>query len=152
MGNNANGIKAKQKSLLNTLNFVNLPSCVLIQESKLRFPGTFKLKGYQIFEQVRSSLGGGLLTAVDPDLSPVLISTGKDSVEILVVQVQIGKLKVRIFNAYGPQESEKKETIQQFWFDFEKQIIDAKEQNCCIMIGMDANAKLGLELISEDPN
>ena len=46
-GNNANGIKAKKDSLINTLKNFNVPSCVLLQETKLRFQGTFKLPGYQ---------------------------------------------------------------------------------------------------------
>ena len=64
-GNNANGLKAKRESLINSLKNCGGPSCVLIQETKLRFPGTFRLTGYQIFEKNRSGLGGGLLTAID---------------------------------------------------------------------------------------
>ena len=66
------------------------PSCVLLQETKLRHPGTFKIPGYQIFEKLRSGLGGGLLTAIDESLSPMLICTGKENedTEILVVQIQ----------------------------------------------------------------
>ena len=88
-GNNANGVKAKKESLLNTLANYGNPSCVLIQETKLRFPGTFKIPGYQIFEKVRAGLGGGLLTAIDENLSPVLISTGADEAEILVIQILV---------------------------------------------------------------
>ena len=104
-GNNANGVKAKRESLLNTLANYGNPSCVLIQETKLRFPGTFKIPGYQIFEKLRTGLGGGLLTAIDENLSPVLISTGSDEAEILVVQILIGKYKMGIINGYGPQEN-----------------------------------------------
>ena len=46
-----------------------------------------KLPGYQVFQKVRNGLGGGLLTAVEENLEPVLISTGKkEDSEILVVQ------------------------------------------------------------------
>ena len=102
LGNNANGIKAKRESLLNTLKFFNMPSCVLLQETKLRFNGTFNIKGYQIFEKVRPGLGGGLMTGFDEDLSPMLISSVSEETEILVVQIEIGRQKIRIFNAYGP--------------------------------------------------
>ena len=51
-------------------------------------------------------LGGGLLTAVDQDLEPVLISDGGDENEILVVQANLGNQEIRIINAYGPQEDE----------------------------------------------
>ena len=56
LGNNANGIKAKRDSLINSINILGYPSCVLIQESKLRFPGTFKIPVYQVFEKTRSGL------------------------------------------------------------------------------------------------
>ena len=134
LGNNSNGIKAKKDSLINTLNFFNRPSCVLLQETKLRFPGSLKIKGYQIFEKIRKGLGGGLLTAIDEDLSPLLISSGDCDVEILVVQVQVEKEKIRIINAYGPQETENKEKIVTFWQEFEKEIIRAKDENCWVVL------------------
>ena len=34
----------------------------------------------------------------------------------------------------------------------EKEIIDAKDENCGIIIGFDANAKLGSSIIQGDPN
>ena len=130
-------------------NFGN-PSCVLLQETKLRFPGTFKLPGYQVFEKIRKGQGGGLLTAIAENLSPVLISTGSEEVEILVVQVSVGKFKIRILNGYGPQETEVKGKILAFWQQFEAEIIDAKENNCFVMIEIDANAKLGPSVIKKD--
>ena len=48
------------------------------------------------------ALGGGLMTAIDEDLSPMLISSVSEETEILVVQIEIGRQKIRIFNAYGP--------------------------------------------------
>ena len=82
------------------------PTVITIQETKLRRLGIFKLPGYQVFEKVRSGFGGGLMTAVDENLSPVLISTGKkENSEILVVQVKAEKHDVRIINAYGPKKT-----------------------------------------------
>ena len=80
-GNNANGVKAKRESLIYSLKNYGGPSCVLIQETKLRTPGTLKIPGYQIFEKTRTGLGGGLLTAIDNNLSPVLISSGENDTE-----------------------------------------------------------------------
>ena len=151
-GNNANGIKAKRDSLLNTLNTFKAPSCVLIQETKLRFPGTFKIPGYQIFEKTREGMGGGLLTAVEEGLSPVLICSGSNEAEILVVQIVVGKYKIRVINGYGPQENENKEKVYLFWQQFEKEIINAKIENCLILAELDANAKLGTEFLKNDPN
>ena len=67
MGTNAAGLKAKKDSLLNNIKMFNYPSCISIQETKLRNCGNFKLKNYQVFEKRRSGFGGGLLTAsIDP--------------------------------------------------------------------------------------
>ena len=86
---NSNGIKGKLESLLSNINHFK-PSCINIQESKLRFCGTIKLQGYEIFENIREGLGGGLLTAVDKDICPVLISSGDEKFEAIIVQVKIG--------------------------------------------------------------
>ena len=74
---NANGIKGKLDSLMTNVNIFQ-PSCIILQETKLRFPGTVKIEGFQIFENLRECLGGGLLTAIDNNLNPVLISTGNE--------------------------------------------------------------------------
>ena len=94
----------------------------------------------------------GTLTAVEEHLNPVLISSGSDEAELLVVQILVGRHKVRVVNGYGPQENDTKEKIYAFWQEFEKEIIDAKEENCLIVAELDANAKLGREIIKEDPN
>ena len=78
--------KQRQKVLKKNINFFQ-PLAITLQETKLRRMGTMKLPGYQVFEKVRNGLGGGLLTAVEENLEPVLISTGKkEDSEILVVQ------------------------------------------------------------------
>ena len=95
-GSNANGIRGKVDSLKNALAYFKNPSCINLQETKLRFKGTIQLEGYQIFENIRKGFGGGLLTAIDKDLKPVLISAGNDDVEMIVVQVAIGDKQIRI--------------------------------------------------------
>ena len=61
LGTNANGLKAKKQSLLNTMKHFEYPSIVLIQETKLRQKGQIKLDqyGYEIFESPRAGMGGG---------------------------------------------------------------------------------------------
>ena len=145
-------MKAKQDSLINALKNLGNPSCVLIQESKLRHQGTFKLKGYQIFEKIRGGQGGGLLTAINENLSPMLISEGSEEEEILIAQILVGKQKIRIINAYGPQENDLKDRVLSFWQEFEKQIINAKYDDCLVLVEMDANAKLGANIIKNDPH
>ena len=147
-GSNANGINGKKESLLANINFFQ-PSVITIQETKLRKVGTLRLPGYQVFEKVRSGFGGGLLTAVNETLLPVLISSGKgDDSEILVVQVKTETHNIRIINAYGPQEdSYNKHEIYDFWQELEQEILAAKE-----VIRLDANAKLGSDIIQNDPH
>ena len=145
MGSNSNGLKAKLDSLKSNINIFGNPSCITIQETKLRKSGNIQIPGYQVFQLNRNgSLGGGLLSAVDVGLNPVLVAAGDDEIELLVVQVKIGHLNVRIFNAYGPQEDDTA-TCKLFWQGLEKEIIRAKQENCCIIIEMDANAKLETE-------
>ena len=50
-----------------------------------------------------------------PELEPVWIAEGDDQVEVLVVEVRIKELKIRIINAYGPQESDSLERKTMFW-------------------------------------
>ena len=63
-GNNANGLKAKMDSLKANIDYYKQPSCITIQESKLRNCNTIKIEGYKVFERNRIGLGGGLITAV----------------------------------------------------------------------------------------
>ena len=39
-----------------------------------------------------------------------------------------------------------------FWQELEKELINAKEDGCLIFIQMDANAKVGRQVIQHDPN
>ena len=97
--------------------------------------------------------GGGLLTAVDEDLVPVLVSTGNDDeAEIITVQIKVGKHDIRVINAYGPQEDDSNGKIFSFWQEVENEIISAKENSCLVIVQMDANAKVGKQKIKEDPN
>ena len=79
----------------------------MIQETKLRKKGDIKIPGYQIFELNRKdSNGGGLITGVKEELSPVLIMEGDNEIELLVIEANLSSLQVRIFNGYGPQEND----------------------------------------------
>ena len=152
MGTNAAGLKAKRDSLLSNIEFFNFPSCITIQESKLRNCGNFKLEKYQVFEKRREGAGGGLLTAIDHNLDPVLIQSEDEECEILVVQCNLGKQKVRIINGYGPQEDEPLIKRMIFWEKIEQEVVAAQNEKCMILIELDANAKLGSQLIGNDPN
>ena len=155
LGTNANGLKAKKQSLLNTMKHFEYPSIVLIQETKLRQKGQIKLDqyGYEIFESPRAGMGGGLLTAVRYELNPVVVYDSEDGSEILVVQIEVGDLRIRVFNAYGPQVRTLTDPAKlNFWQTMEQEIIAAIEANCEIVIELDANAKVGPQVIPGDPN
>ena len=115
--------------------------------------GLFKAKDFEIFKNIRSTGGGSILTGVHKQLNPVLISDGSnDEIEILVVEGSIKERNCRFINAYGPQESAKVNKRIQFYARLEEEIIKAKLQNTMICLEFDANAKLGSEIIANDPN
>ena len=119
----------------------------------MRKVGQIRIPEYQNFEKVRTNKnGGGLLTSVIDDLNPVLISTAKDDIEIITVEADLGTEKIRIINGYGPQEDDDPQQVLGFWQEFEAQILQAKDENCHIMIQMDANAKVGSQIIRQDPH
>ena len=152
MDTNAAGLKAKKDSLKENIKLFNLPSVITIQETKNRKCANFKLENYQIFEKIRSGFGGGLLTAVNTSLEPVLIQSINDEVEILLVQCNIGQRNIRIINGYGPQEDDPINKKIRFWQSLEQEISASKNANCLTLIQMDGNAKLGKNVLKEDPH
>lgn len=106
-----------------------------------------------MFERTRKNKsGGGLMTAVDETLKPVLVTEGEDNVEILTVEALVGSRKVRIINGYGPQEDDELNNIFRFWQEIEEEIIKAKDSKCFVLLQMDANAKIGKDYIKGDPH
>ena len=153
LGANSAGLKAKRDSVTHVIKSFNYPSCLTFQETKLRQRGSFQIRGYQVFEKIRTStLGGGLLTAVNQNLNPFEIESQNEEAEILVVQFQLEEMKVRLFNAYGPQEDDTFEKRVIFWQALETEIATAKRENCLILLELDANAKLGYNVIRHDPH
>ena len=152
LGTNAAGLKAKKDSLIENIRLFGSPSIITIQETKFRKMGSMKIENYQIFEKIRNGFGGGLLTAVDSNLEPVLIEVSNDESEILVVQVKLGGTKVRIINGYGPQEDDPLAKRLAFWQAVEQEVVTAKNSQCMVLIQCDANAKLGNDIINQDPH
>ena len=112
-----------------------------------------KLKGYKLFPKERNDKdGGGLLTVMADNLSPAEVMTEDENVEILLVDIEVGKFRIRTFNAYGPQETDNKQYVTNFWVEFESEVIRASKSGLSILIQMDANAKLGSGLIPNDPH
>ena len=155
IGINANGISPKFPSLDFVIKELN-PSIICLQETKLRKTGKLKsenCKKYINFELVRKhSHGGGLATMVKSELEPVWIAEGDDQVELLVVEVRVKELKIRIINAYGPQESDSVERKTLFWARIQSEVISATEAGSAVIIEMDGNLHCGDEIIRGDPN
>ena len=152
VGTNSAGLNSKKESFFSIINIIK-PSIITVQETKHSKFRTLKIPGYQTFERIRNGKsGGGLLTSIINDLNPVLIFSANDNIELLTVEVKVGNDKIRIINGYGPQEHDDTNSILIFWQEFEAEVIRAKDYNRNIIVQMDANAKLGSEVIYGDPH
>ena len=87
-----------------------------MQETKQLSRGLVSLPGYKIYETTRSEKGGGgLLTAIDENIDSVQVTVNEDvSAELLTVQLNIEQIKIRVINAYGPQEDDCVALVDQF--------------------------------------
>ena len=75
-----------------------------------------------------------------------------DKEEVLTVQGNILNKKVRFINAYGPQENTTDEVKETFFCKMDEEIKSAQMAGTLICIEMDANSKMGSEIIPGDPN
>ena len=147
---NAAGLNNKLDSFQRLISLFT-PGVIFIQESKAKRKGLIKADNYVIFEQLRkSSGGGGLLTAVHHNLSPVSINDEKD--DILVVQAKVGTKSVRLINAYGPQENSSEDITNEFFNNLDTEVKKSKLAGAMVCMEMDANSKLGSTIIPNDPN
>ena len=124
----------------------------MLQETKMRRKNKIKISNYVIFEHIRKEkCGGGLLTAIHENLKPVSVSVDDES-EILVVEAELGQEKVRFINAYGPQECANENSKEKFYQKLDEEVKSSKLAGKMICIELDANAKLGCEMIRGDPH
>ena len=127
------------------------PSVFCAQETKFVKKGLYNVKDYEIFEAIRKTGGGSVLTGVHCNLNPVLISDGAhDETEVLVVEAEVESKKCRFINGYGPQEGAENEKRINFYARIEEEVLNAKFQGSFVCIQLDANAKLGSEVIEKD--
>ena len=152
IGINCNGLSGKRDSLVANISVLK-PSAFLVQETKFMKKGLFKLNDYEIFESIRTSGGGSLLTGVHTSLNPIMVNDGADdNVELLVVEGEIEGNKIRFLNGYGPQETADIEKRIKFFAHLEEEVIKAKLSGALVCIELDANAKLGFDIIENDPH
>ena len=103
------------------------PSAFFVQETKFSRKGQFKLKNYEIFEYIRKSDGGSILTGVHNSLKPVIVSDGSDEEhEILVVEGELSEKNCRFINGYAPQEYSKTDKRIKFFARIEEEVVLAK--------------------------
>ena len=69
-----------------------------------------------------------------------------------MVQVKLGGSKIRKINGYGPQEDDPLAKRQAFWQAVEQEVIAAKNSQSMVLLQCDANAKLGQDIIIQDPH
>ena len=124
----------------------------MLQETKLGSKDELKIQNYQVFQKNRNVYGGGLLTAVEVGLNPMLISTKNEDAEVLTIQLEVNHFKIRVINGYGPQDDDSLQNKLKFWMALDQEVLAAKSENCMVLIQMDANAKVGRSVITNDPN
>ena len=148
---NANSLKNKMTSLLFNIDLLK-PSIIVIQETKIKNKSKLKINGYRCFATTRGDSGGGLLIACLLALDPTLIFEGDCECEVLVVQASIGNQSLRIIAGYGPQECAPIIVREKYRGTVETQVERSYLAGCMVIIAEDANAKLGPDVIPNDPN
>ena len=132
------------------------PQIWTLQETKLKPNESLKFelsKKYQIYYLARQeSDGGGLAIGICNDIESTLVREGDDEKEALVVQIEIGKIQVRVVVAYGPQENATKDKKENFWKFLEEESIKAELLGQGLVIQMDGNVHGGPKLVNNDPN
>jgi hypothetical protein len=103
----------------------------------------------QIYEAIRKKEHGIMLGA-HVSLKPVLISEYSDNFEMLVVEIKASNKSIRVITGYGPQENVSTEERMPFFATLEQEIVSAKLSNRSIVIQMDANSKMGTEMVPKD--
>ena len=92
------------------------------------------------------------MLGVHESLKPVLVSEYSEKFELLVVEVEAGERGIRIMTGYGPQECWSSEERMPFFTALEEEITKAEMNNKAVVIELDANSKLGPDLIPGDPH
>ena len=85
-------------------------------------------------------------------LNPVLIEEYDKEFEVLVAEIKVAKKEIRIITGYGPQENWTESDRLPFFIALEAEVVKAEMENKSVIIQMDANSKLGPEIIKNDPH
>ena len=148
---NAAGMKSKILSLTSLLTTLKI-GIFTLQETHFMKKGKIQIQGWQTFESIRKLKGGGSMIGAHDSLSPILIKEYSEQFELLVIEITIQEKDVRVITGYGPQESWKSDDKMPFFQALEEEIAKAEIAGKSILIGLDANSKLGPEWITKDPH
>ena len=100
----------------------------MVEETKFKDEGKFKIPGYSIFELVRKSRdgGGGLALGCDNKLHPVWVREGDDNAEAISVVISVKEMKIRCCVGYGPQENDLIDRKNAFWNYLDEDVLQAR--------------------------
>ena len=149
--NNVAGIKGKIQSFKSEIKAVNA-AIFTIQEGHFEKKGKLKMEGFEIFEAIRNKKDGGTLVGVHKALKPMLIKEYSEEFELIVVEIKVANKEMRIITGYGPQETWPEKERMPFFLALEEEISKAEMLGKSIILQMDANSKLGPEIIELDPH
>ena len=122
----------------------------MLQETHYKNKGQIRIPNHIVFEATRKKEKGGTAIIAHTNLKPVLISQYEDEIEMLVVEVKVANKVMRLITGYGPQENMNENERLPFFIALENEISKAELAGTPVIIGMDANSKLGKNLISQD--
>ena len=97
-----NGKTASLRSevLATNANIVTIQETHCVRKGKIHMP-----QGFVVFEAIRKAKHGGTMCAIREELNPKLIEEYHDTFELLVVEVELNKKRIRIITGCGPQEN-----------------------------------------------
>ena len=146
--NNCDGLNKKKDSLKVELQRTK-STLFTLQETHLGRKGKIQIDNMVIYEAIRKK-EHGLMIGVHVAHQPVLISEYSDTFEMLVVEIKASNKEIRVINGYGPQENVDVKDRMPFFSTLEEEVVSAQMSNKSILIQMDANSKLGKEVLPKD--
>ena len=90
------------------------------------------------------------MVGIHSSLNPLLIQEYNEDFELVVVEFSVNHQNIRVMSGCGPQESWPEEERLPFFMSLEQEVIKAKMEGKSIIIAMDANSKLGPDVIPGD--
>ena len=124
----------------------------MVEETKFKNEGKFKIDDYIIFELTRENKdGGGLALGCVKELKPVLLHKGNQEVEALSVDIFVQTMKIRCCVAYGCQENSLLDKKKAFWNHLDDEVTTAWNGGSGFILHFDGNLWAGPKIIPGDP-